>query len=82
MTQARFGRDDGEPEWVDVYWAHTIEEAHIVRGSLEAADIPAAIQSRESSMVYGSTALLGVGVFVPRALEDQARAVLEGGGDD
>jgi hypothetical protein len=76
VADTRFGGDDDDDRapWVTVYWANGYEEAHIVRGALEAEGIPAML--RAESAVYGSTALGGVKVQVPRALEDRARQVL------
>jgi hypothetical protein len=78
VADARFGGgdDDEEAPWVTVYWAAGFEEAHIVRGALESAGIPAML--RAESAVYGSTALIGVQVQVPRPLQDRARDVLAG----
>lgn len=74
-ADARFGGDDDEPaEWVTVYWAAGFEEAHVVRGALQAQDVPALL--RAESPIYGSSALVGVRVQVPRALEERAREVL------
>jgi hypothetical protein len=71
------GHDEEPAAWVTVYWAQALEEAHIIRGALETEDIPVMLEGAESSGAYGSTALRGVRVWVPRALEDRARGVLE-----
>jgi hypothetical protein len=78
VAHAAFGGGDRAGEWVTVFWAPGIEVAHVVRGALEAEDIPVMLQAADSSSVMGSTALHGVKVNVPAALEDHARQVLEG----
>jgi len=74
-AQARFGGGDEPTEWVPVYWAPAVEQAHVIRGVLEAEDIPAVVKS-ESVSAYGSAVLGGAQVLVPRALEDRALHVL------
>lgn len=74
-AQARFGGDDEPTEWVPVYWASAIEEAHIVRGVLEAEDIPAVLK-HESRVAFGSAAVGGAQVLVPKPLEERALEIL------
>ncbi len=79
VTQARFGGRDDEPtEWVTVYLASGLEEAHIVKGALEAQDIPVLVRNQALSRLVGSAAAWGVEVQVPRVLEDRARELLLG----
>jgi hypothetical protein len=77
VADAAFGGDDQPTEWVTVYWAGGLEEAHVVQGHLEQEDIPS-ILPNESGGALGSGALTGVWVQVPRTLEDRAREILNG----
>lgn len=77
MTQARFGGGDEPTEWVTVYNAASFEEAHIVKGALEAMDVPAVLRYEAVGRLYGTLTLGGVEVQVPRPLETQALAVLD-----
>ena len=74
-AQARFGGDDEPTEWVPVYWASAMEEAHVVRGVLESEDVPAMLK-HESRAAFGGAALGGVQVLVPKPLEDRALEIL------
>ncbi len=82
VPDARFGGRDDEPaEWVSVYVAATLEQAHVIKGALEAADVPAVLRYESLGMVVAAALTIrGVDVLVPRALEDHARAVLGGAG--
>ncbi len=77
VTDARFGGDDQPTEWVTVYNAASFEEAHVVKGALEAADIPALLRYEAAGLLYGTLTLGGVEVQVPRPLEARAREALE-----
>lgn len=79
VTDTRFGGDDDrETEWVPVYRASNMHEALVVRGALEAADLPVLLHNRTSSALGGMTLLSYVDVQVPRTLVDRAEAVLAG----
>jgi hypothetical protein len=81
LTDARFGGGDDEPAaWVTVYNAANLEEAHIVKGALEAADIPAVLRYESVSRLYATITLGGVDVQVPRTLADRARELVATGG--
>lgn len=78
-AQARFGGGGNDPaEWVTVYVANALEEAHVVKGALEVEDIPVLLRYDSFGVVYGLTLGRGVQVMVPRVVEDRARAVLAG----
>jgi hypothetical protein len=83
LADARFGgdRDDGPAPWELVYVAGTIEEAYIVKGALEAADVPAVLRYEALGRVMGPLTMHGVDVLVPRVLADRARDVLDGSGE-
>ena len=58
----------------------SLTEAHIVKGRLESEGIPAFLSYESAGPVFGIT-VNGIGetaVWVPRALADDARKVLEG----
>lgn len=76
MTSTTGG--DRPVDWVTVYDAMSVEEASIVRGSLELEDIPVFLRI-DSPAIMGMAIGQGVQVQVPRELEDRARAVLEAG---
>lgn len=77
VANARFGGDDRDAEWVTVYSAGAFEEAHVVKGRLEAADIPVLLRYSALSRIYGSAVGYGgVEVRVPRVLEERARQEL------
>lgn len=77
VTDTAFGGDDQPTEWVTVYWAGGLEEAHVVQGHLEQEDIPSILRN-ESEGALGSGALRGVRVQVQQPLEDRAREILSG----
>lgn len=75
VTDARFGGRKDEPtEWVTVYWASGLEEAHVVRGRLLSEDIPVLLKTEAA--VFGIAGVVGVQVRVPRPLEDRALEVI------
>ena len=78
VTQARFGGDDDRSgEWVTVFVAGTIEEAHVIRGALEAEGIPVLLRNQALSRLYGPAAMWGVDVRVPAPLETRARELID-----
>jgi hypothetical protein len=67
---------DHESEWVTVFDALGMEIAHIIKARLESEDLPVMLRF-ETMATFGLSAGFGVQVQVPRAFEDQARAVLD-----
>ncbi len=72
------GSGDRDAEWVTVYVASGVEQAHIIRAALLAEDIPAIVARQELPNLYGSALVWGVEVRVPRLLADRAAQVIEG----
>lgn len=77
LTRARFGGGDQRGHWVTVYSCDTIEEAHVVRGALEAEGIPVIVFNQAMSHLLGASAMWAVEVRVPARLEERARNLIE-----
>ncbi len=77
----RGGKD--KTPWEVVYVAANRMEAEIVRGHLEAEDIPAVLSGEAVGSVFGLTTgpLARVDVLVPAPLAERARQVLDDDGD-
>ncbi len=75
-TRARFGGGGREGDWTTVYSCDTIEEAHVVRGALEAEGIPAIVANQAMSHLIGASSMWAVEVRVPTRLEEKAREVI------
>jgi hypothetical protein len=78
ISQARFGGGDDEADWVTVRQCATVEEAHVLKGALEAEGIPAVIANQALTNIIGATSFHGIRVKVPASLEDRAVKLLEG----
>ncbi len=74
---ARFGGGGGPTEYVTVYVARSLPEGYVVKGRLEADDIPVLLRYETLGLNWGVTATThGVEVRVPGPLEDRARILL------
>lgn len=69
----------GKTPWEVVYVAANRMEAEVVRGHLEAEDIPVVLSGEAAGTVFGLTTgpLARVEVLVPAPLAERARAVLD-----
>ena len=77
FARSLFGGGGEEVDWVTVYTAMAMEEAHVVAGSLRAADIPATIRADGQAFMGSAAAFRGIEVRVPEPLVDAALAVLD-----
>ncbi len=73
----RFGGGGGPTEYETVYIARSLPEGHVVKGRLEADDIPVLLRYETLGLNWGVTATThGVEVRVPAPLVDRARSIL------
>ncbi|MDH3592021.1 MAG: DUF2007 domain-containing protein [Planctomycetota bacterium] len=65
-------------ELVEVYEAHDVPQAHIIKGVLDEAGIPAVIENEELSNVLGALQMgrSAPRVMVPAELAERAREIL------
>lgn len=78
--ETRFGGGGRRSRYVTVYVAGTMAEGHVVKGRLEAEDIPALLTYDPlDSVLYPALSPRGVEVQVAAALADRARLLLEEG---
>ena len=65
-------------ELVEVYEAHDVPQAHIIKGVLDEAGIPAVIENEELSNVLGALQMgrSASRVMVPAELAERAREIL------
>jgi len=77
-AETRFGGGGRRSRYVTVYVAGTMAEGHVVKGRLEAEDIPALLKYDPlDSVLYPALSPRGVAVQVAVGLVDRARLVLE-----